>query len=116
MLLTQHILHSMDPILSIGIAIIGSLLGISGWLKQGKKDYALLESRMILLEEKSKKIDDKSLIIIEQKVSNLEVQLKRLDTDVEKKIDHLTERVEGVFQKLNELLLVIAKTYQSNTK
>lgn len=106
----------MDPILAIGVAVIGSMIGISGWIKQGKKDYATLEARLVSLEEKAKKIDDKTLIVIEQKVSNLELQLKRLDTDVEKKIDHLTERVEGVFQKLNELLIIIAKNTTNSNK
>jgi len=97
------------------IALIGSLIGIINWIRQGKIDATGLERR---LSSSEIKIDTLQTIInnynlanvikMEQQLDNLKTRVEKLDTDVEKKIDQLTDKIDSLMIKINDLSIQIA--------
>jgi SMC interacting uncharacterized protein involved in chromosome segregation len=113
----------MEPTVGIAllISIIGSIIGIASFVRQGKQDSAGLEARLTALENKHQTMQDilngfsvAEIAKMEAQLENLNTRVEKLDTDVEKKIDQLTVKVDSLMLKMNEILVKIANGNNPN--
>jgi uncharacterized protein YoxC len=106
---TIEIVLTCGGLLTLGISI-------AAFLRQNKHDAAKLARKISTLEERvnNQQLTLSSISVTEiakmqQTVATLNERVNKLDTDVENKIDKLSEKIDGIIDKMNQLLLTLAK-------
>lgn len=108
-------METVEIILACG-GLITLAISIAAFLRQNKHDAAKLARKLTTLEERvnNQQLTLSSISITEiakmqQTVTTLTERVNKLDTDVENKIDKLAEKIDGIVDKMNQLLVTLAK-------
>lgn len=108
-------MDTIQIILSIG-GLITLAISISAFIRQNKSDAAGTAAKMTALEEKISNLQSlvnaisvAEIASMKQSLSDLRARVERLDTDVEKKIDQLSNKLDGMVTKLQEILVELSK-------
>lgn len=105
----------LELALSLG-GLLTLVLSVASYLRQNKIDASDFAAKITKLEHKAESIEMKygnlglsEIPELKHKVENLSERVTKLDNDLENKIDKLAEKMDGLVDRLNQVLINLAK-------
>lgn len=106
---TIHIVLSIGGLVTLGISI-------AAFIRLNRTDAAELSSEITTLKQKVTNLQEvinaisiAEISAMKQSLSDLRARVERLDTDVEKKIDQLANKLDKQNETLQQILLQLSK-------
>lgn len=114
-----------EVIISVLVGTIGCVIGVISYFKGNKKDaviaatknaaeIATIRERQEAMQSVVNQISVAELARMQQTMETLNDRVNRLDSDVENKLDKISEKMDTLFDRLGELSITLAKLSPQN--